>query len=299
MSIGDIITEKYRPKNLDELALTAENRTILTKWLTKPDRHLLLWSPNPGSGKTSAAKALGYALAGREETTVINSAKARSLKDTAFIETLSSRRSIMADHKVIILDEADAYTKEAEKAILGVIETASPGTFFIATCNNIQNLSAPFQSRFMLLDFGAVDKALANEVLGVIKRVSASEGIDFDTEQAKELIQSATGNGGIDVRSIMNRLDGKSLEAANVSEVFDKLVSKDFGACMKAVAVTTPFGSIVDAIASQLPKDARLSATVKMELYKVMHSFQIDAAVKGINVRVLQAAFFATAISLI
>uniref|UniRef100_A0A1I7U3A9 AAA domain-containing protein n=2 Tax=Caenorhabditis tropicalis TaxID=1561998 RepID=A0A1I7U3A9_9PELO len=163
-------TEKYRPKTLDDIAHQEEVVTMLKGALKGRDLpHLLFYGP-PGTGKTSTALAFCHQLFNKnifhDRVLDLNASDERGIsvvrqKVQAFSKkTLGSSKEDVLKLKIIILDEVDAMTREAQSAMRRVIEDYSKTTRFILICNYVSRLIPPVVSRCAKFRF----KSLPREI---------------------------------------------------------------------------------------------------------------------------------------
>ena len=162
--------DKYRPKKLEHIIHQDEIKRVLQNTVKTGELpHLLLYGP-PGTGKTSIILALGYELFGpeimNERILELNASDERGI-DTVREKIITfAKQSISAKdprfpcppYKIIVLDEADAITLDAQSALRKVIETSSKITRFCFTCNYIDKIIDPIVSRCVKFRFKPIDK---------------------------------------------------------------------------------------------------------------------------------------------
>jgi DNA polymerase III delta prime subunit len=153
MNLSDVWCEKYKPRTLDDIILSDANRLIIEKIKNKetglPN---LLFSGRPGIGKTSLAKLIVEDVVENCHSMYINASDENGIdiirnKIVKFART----QAAFGFEKVIIFDEADGLTQDAQKALRSCTEEYISNCRFIFTCNHINKLSAAMQSRFMLV----------------------------------------------------------------------------------------------------------------------------------------------------
>ena len=143
-------TELYRPTTLEGYIGNADFKDNLANWIEKNDiPHLLLCGP-AGGGKTTAAKL------------IVNNINCDSLyincSDENGIDTIRDKVKSFASaasfkpQKVVVMDEADFLTINAQAALRNVIETFSLNTRFIFTCNYVERIIDPIQSRTVVFE---------------------------------------------------------------------------------------------------------------------------------------------------
>jgi len=165
--IQDLFTEKFRPKSLDQMILP----TRIEKLVESGELHqnILFYGP-PGLGKTSLAKVLTE----KYPTLYIN------VSDETGVDVIREKiktwcgTSSLLDGKdqikVVLLDEMDGASEQFYKALRATIEKYAHLARFVGTCNYINKVPEPIQSRFTMISF---DFATKEEELEVMKKVAA------------------------------------------------------------------------------------------------------------------------------
>ncbi|CAO4370001.1 unnamed protein product [Caenorhabditis nigoni] len=195
-------TEKYRPKTLDDIAHQEEVVTMLKGALQGKDLpHLLFYGP-PGTGKTSTALAFCRQLFPssifRDRVLDLNASDERGIsvvrqKIQAFSKTTlgSSNKEDVLRLKIIILDEVDAMTREAQAAMRRVIEDFSKTTRFILICNYVSRLIPPVVSRCAKFRF----KSLPAEVqVQRLRTICDAEGTPMSEDELKQVMEYSEGD---------------------------------------------------------------------------------------------------------
>lgn len=214
-----LLTEKYRPKNLDDLITPIRVKTKLEKGVYQ---HLLLYG-SPGTGKTSAAKAMvkhfghPYMYINASTDTSVDVVRNR-------ITDFCANRSVMdapGKMKVIILDEIDGVSDQFFKALRATMDQFSANARFIATCNYVNKVPDPIQSRFEMIDFDFSKEEESEIMKGYIVRlleICKEEGIGIDKYAAVELVKRKFP----DLRNMLNQLQGfksQGLEKVTVEDI--------------------------------------------------------------------------------
>lgn len=212
--------EKYRPRTLDEVKSQEHATETLRRMVNASNLpHLLLYGP-PGTGKTSTILALSRELFGPElfsnRVLELNASDERGLSvirervknfaQQALIHAPSSKeyreRYPCPPFKIIILDEADSLTQDAQSALRRTMEIYSKLTRFCLCCNYVSRIIDPVASRCSKFRFKALDgthaKARVEEILK-LEGVTYEEGVvekaltvsDGDLRRAINLLQSA------------------------------------------------------------------------------------------------------------
>jgi len=193
-------TEKYRPKKLDDI-IDHDKKITTLRALIAGDQlpHLLFYGP-PGSGKTSMILALSRDMYGtnyRRYISEINGSSERGI-DTIrgnvvdFVEARTDRV------KLVILDEADALTGEAQGALKSVMEKYHKYARFCLICNDVNKISPALQSRCVRMVFSTLNPvAIKDKVMKIVEM----EKIDIAEDAVDSLITLQR-----DFRQLLNEL---------------------------------------------------------------------------------------------
>ena len=145
--------EKYRPQTLADLILSDENRKTFEA-VTDSIPYLLFCSP-PGQGKTTLAKIIVKDIL-KCQYIYINASDENGIDNIRNkVITFAQTRSIDGKIKVIILDEADRLTTDAQEVLRNVMEEYIDHTRFIFTCNYFNRIAEPLASRCQIFSLSA------------------------------------------------------------------------------------------------------------------------------------------------
>ena len=196
------LIEKYRPKKIEDIIAHDDIINIFKNILKTGEMpHLLLYG-SPGVGKTSTIIALCNELYGsryKENVLELNASDDRGINIvrekiivfSKFKLGTKDKNFPSPDFKIIILDEADAMTNEAQTALRKVMEDMTKITRFCFICNNISKIIDPIISRCVKLKFKMIDK---NKSLDKLYEISKIENIKVKKNVIKEIINISDGD---------------------------------------------------------------------------------------------------------
>jgi replication factor C subunit 2/4 len=242
--------DKYRPKKLDEIVQQDEIKTILKQSLIyKNIPHLLLYGP-PGTGKTSIILACCYELFGpnifSERVIELNASGEGGIGIVRTKITDFAKKSLCnpdprypsPDFKIIILDEADAMTTEAQSALRKVIEEYSSNTRFCFICNYINQIIEPIISRCMKFRFKPI---LEKNIITKMEEICSKENFNIDKNILEKINFISKGDARKSIIILQNLkyiYDYKG--SINTDDVYsitgyvpEKIVRKVFNKCIK------------------------------------------------------------------
>jgi DNA polymerase III delta prime subunit len=181
--------EKYRPNKIEDCILPETIKKTFQDFADRKEIPNLLLSGGAGVGKTTVAKALCNEVGC--DYLVINGSDERGIAVMqTTVKNYATSMSLTGGRKVIIIDEADNLTTDAQKALRGMIEEVSINCSFIFTCNFKNKIMTPIHSRCTSIDFklnGSKQKVAA----AFFKRVEYilhSEKVEFNREVVANII---------------------------------------------------------------------------------------------------------------
>ena len=178
-----LFVEKYRPSSLENYVGNEHLKTTISKYLEQNDIQNLIFYGQAGGGKTTLAKLIVNNL--NCDYLYINASDERG------IETIRDKVSGFASVasfkplKVVILDEADFLTIQAQASLRNVIETFSRTTRFIMTCNFVERIIDPLQSRCQVIKIVPPSKS---EVAKHLAWILEKESISYTLEDIKVIV---------------------------------------------------------------------------------------------------------------
>ena len=220
--------EKYRPFKLDDIVNQKEIVESLKNLMKEPAEmpHLLFTGP-AGVGKTTTALCMSRQLLGEDwkrDTLELNASDERGIKMVRervkeFAAVIKIRTTERDERKfrIIILDEADEMTSEAQTALRRIIEDSSETTRFVIICNYLSQIIEPIQSRCAIFRFKRIEKETVEDHL---KWLCKKEGIKYDDKAISQIFDSTNG----DLRHSINILQSTSVMGSiSVSNVLASL----------------------------------------------------------------------------
>ncbi|MFP3269060.1 MAG: replication factor C small subunit [Desulfurococcales archaeon] len=200
--------EKYRPKSLDDIVNQEDIVVRLKKFVEEKNVPHMLFTGPPGTGKTTAALAFAHDLYGESYQQYIlemNASDERGIDDirTKVKEFARARVVGSVPFKLIILDEADNMTSDAQQALRRMMENFTATSRFILIANYGSKIIEPIQSRAALFRFVPLSKEL---VVQRLKWIASKEKVEYD-ERALEVIYEICEG---DMRRAINLLQSSS-----------------------------------------------------------------------------------------
>jgi DNA polymerase III delta prime subunit len=194
-----LYVERYRPDTLEGYIGNEHFIADLQKWITEGNLPNLLLHGSPGTGKTTAAKLIVKNI--QCDFIYINCSDENGIdiiRDN--VKQFASAASFQPI-KVVILDEADFLTINAQAALRNIIESFSGNTRFIFTCNFVERIIEPLQSRLVLYELSSPPiKQMAKHLANVLDK----EGVAFDTKDLSIIVKKTYP----DIRRALNTIQG-------------------------------------------------------------------------------------------
>jgi len=209
--------EKYRPDGLDEL-ISHEDIIATIRTFISNDKlpHLLFYGP-PGTGKTSTilacAKEIYPPKLFNSMVLELNASDDRGIGIVRgqILNFASTRTIFNSGYKLIILDEADAMTNDAQNALRRIIEKFTDNVRFCLICNYLSKIIPALQSRATRFRFGPLKE---DQILPRLEHVCREEKIKI-TEDGKAALMSLSQG---DMRRVLNILQSCAMAFDIVSE---------------------------------------------------------------------------------
>ncbi|KAG6526215.1 hypothetical protein ZIOFF_016197 [Zingiber officinale] len=227
--------EKYRPQSLADVAAHRDIIDTIDR-LTSENRlpHLLLYGP-PGTGKTSTILAVARKLYGAQYKNMIlelNASDDRGIDVVRQqIQNFASARSLSfgtkSTVKLVLLDEADAMTKDAQFALRRVIEKHTKSTRFALICNHVNKIIPALQSRCTRFRFAPLDSSNIRERLEHVIKAEGYAKLSHNLHLTGILFRLDVDQGGLtslvrlsngDMRKALNILQSTHMSSQHINE---------------------------------------------------------------------------------
>lgn len=242
-----LYVEKYRPNTIDQCILPDSIKKVFLTLREKGEIINLLLSGGAGTGKTSVARALCNELGC--DYIIINGSETRGIDMVrqqvgSFASTMSTNGKV----KVVILDEADYITPEAQAALRNLIESFSSSCRFILTCNFKHKIIEPLHSRCSVVDFTIDRQEQPKLMVEFAKRtftILDNENVEYTKEVVLEVIKRYYP----DNRRVLNELQRYAnvsgnidtgilsvVDSSKVKTLVNFLKLKDFKSCRQWIA---------------------------------------------------------------
>jgi replication factor C small subunit len=228
--------EKYRPKSLKEIIDQKEIVERLNSFVKAKNVPHCIFAGPPGTGKTTAALCLAHDLYGagyREHLMELNASDERGIKIVReTVKTFARTRSIgEIPFKILILDEADNMTSDAQQALRRTMERFTETCRFIMIANYSGKIIEPLQSRCAPFRFSYMSQKDQNRYL---QRIIKEENVMILDEGLKAIFEVSGG----DLRRATNAIQaaasmGKEIDAETVYSVIGRANPEDISAMIK------------------------------------------------------------------
>jgi len=205
----ELWVEKYRPSKIDGYVFRdGHQKSQVESWIKQGTIPHLLFSGNAGIGKTTLAKILFNELdLNPLDILEINASRTNSVEDVRdkivnFVQMIP-----FGDFKVVLLDEADYLSPNAQAALRGVMETYHTTARFILTCNYPNRIIPALHSRCQGFHIERVD---LTEFTARVATILVEENIEFDLDTLDTFVKATYPDLRKCINTVqMNSMDGK------------------------------------------------------------------------------------------
>lgn len=284
--------EKYRPRTIDECILPEAQKKPFKEFVENKQIPNMILTGSAGVGKTTVARAMCEEIGA--DYILINGSVDNGI-DTLRVKVqgFATSVSLTGGRKVIIIDEADNLSSDAQKGFRGVIEEVSRNCSFIFTCNFPKRIIEAIHSRCAVIQFKLQSNQKAQMAGAFMKRIEVilkKENVEYDAKAVAQLITKYFP----DYRRILNELQyysrgGKidigilaQVSDIKLNEVVEHLKNKDFRSLRKWVAQNADSEShqvmreIYDKMYDFMKPDSIPMAVVLLGKYQYQAAFVAD-----------------------
>lgn len=222
--------EKYRPESFEEIVGNSETISSIEAEVKSGNMNHMQFLGPPGIGKTTTAGVIKNHLYGPGSSSQfmeLNASDARGIDDIRNqVKRFSSKKSLSGKHKLILLDEADSLTKDAQQALRRIMEKHHETCRFILTGNEEGGFIDAINSRCSNYYFEPISP---EESFKALASVAEQEGLDYSDEILRKLASIKRG----DLRSQLIKLQ----ELSNKDDVTvdDVISGEDYTKLMNAI----------------------------------------------------------------
>ena len=212
----EIWVEKYRPKKLSEMVGQAEIVSRLQSFVDKKSLPHLLFAGPAGTGKTTAALCIARELFGegwRQNLLELNASDERGIDTVRTKVKDYARTRPIGDvpYKLILLDESDALTPDAQHALRRTMEMYTHTARFVLDCNFSSRIIEPIQSRCAIFRFRRLSDG---EVATMLKRIARAERLTLNGGAIDAITYVSEG----DMRHAINVLQAAAALGRRITE---------------------------------------------------------------------------------
>lgn len=283
--------EKYRPLTVKDCIIPERLKVPFQEYVNQKSIPNLLLAGGAGVGKTSIAKAMCNEVGC--DYMILNGSDENGIDVIRYkIKNYASSMSFTGGRKVVILDEADYLTPNAQAVLRNAIEEFSVNCSFIFTCNYKSKLIEPIHSRCAVVDFTLKTDEKTKMASMFFKRIETileAEKVEYDSKVIAEVIKKHFP----DFRRVINELQryaqlGKidvgilsQIGDISITQIVKHLKEKDFTSVRKWVASmdvdgTTLFRKLYDALYDVLKPHSIPQVVIILADYQYKQAFVAD-----------------------
>lgn len=219
-----IWVEKYRPESLDEVRGNEKEIWRLQEWVDDPAMPNVMLHGPQGTGKTAAAVAfckVKYGEDWRNHLLQLNASDDRGIDVVRKqVKKFASEGGVMGGHgyNIVLLDEVDHMTRQAQPAMRRIMEDYSDRTRFFLLCNYPKKLIDPILSRCATLKISPLDD---DQIFDLLAEIASEEELEYDDDQLQRIVGQADG----DARAAIHTLQSSVIDKAVHDDALDAIVT--------------------------------------------------------------------------
>ena len=225
----EIWSAKYRPRAFSEVL--GNNAIIERVKALVQSRNIphLMFSGPPGTGKSSLSLIIVKKLFGdywKQNYLELNASDERGIDVIREkVKNFARVKSFSGSFKIIFLDEADALTRDAQHALRRTMENYTNTCRFIISCNYLNKIIDPIQSRCSVFRFALIPK---DEIKTLVKKIAKNQNLKIEDSAIDAIYEYSKG----DCRRIVNILQSssgisKSIEEKTIYEIISRAMPKE------------------------------------------------------------------------
>jgi len=278
----EIWAEKFRPKSLSEV-INQRHVVERMKAFAKDGNipHLMFAGP-AGTGKTTMALALAREIYGadwKKNVLELNASDERGIDVIRHkVKEFARTKSIGGvQFRIIILDEADALTQDAQQALRRTMESHTSVSRFVLACNWSSKIIEPIQSRCAVFRFRSLSE---EDIKTYIDRIAKHEKLKVTDGAVRAIIEITEG----DLRRVSNLMQsaaslGKDIDEENVYDAANRAKPNDIREMMK-LALVGDFIGARKLLQDILLKQGLAGNDVLSEIHRQIYNFDISEEMK-------------------
>jgi DNA polymerase III delta prime subunit len=284
-------TEKYRPQTVEDCILPERLKEVFQQYVKQKEIPNLLLAGGAGVGKTTIAKAMCNEVGC--DFMILNGSDENGVDTIRVkIKNYASSISLSGGRKVIILDEADYLTPNAQAILRNAIEEFAGNCSFIFTCNYKSKIIEPLHSRCAVIEFGLKNgekQKMAGAFFKRITHILDTEKVEHDEKVIAEVVKKHFP----DFRRVINELQRYSklgkidvgilsqIGDISISQIVKHLKEKDFTSVRKWASTTdidstTFFRKLYDALYDIAKPQSIPQAVLILADYQYKQAFVAD-----------------------